>query len=356
MKRKILFLDRDGTIISEPEDKQIDSLEKFALLPKVIPSLLNLQKHGFEFVMVTNQDGLGTSSYSSESFAMIQDLLMGILKSQGISIRDVLICPHYESDDCSCRKPKLGLLDKYLKDRTIDWERSFVVGDRDTDLDLADALDVKGVKIDPNDEACWDKTVAAIFEATRTVRLKRISNETNIEASLQLDGEGRIRVDTNIPFLNHLIEQLAKHSGVNLELQAKGDIEIDDHHTVEDVAILLGQAFKEALSDKIGIQRYGYCLPMDECRAEALVDLSGRSYAKIDIPFSRELLGELSSEMIPHFFHSFADSMNANLHLTVSSGNNHHMAESAFKATGRALAKALRFEPTGEIPSTKGFL
>ena len=349
--KKILFVDRDGTIIAEPNDFQIDSVEKFSLLPGVISALLSLRDNGWRFVMVSNQDGLGTKKYPKRKWTQIQNLLMGILSSQGITFDDVLVCPHFEKDRCECRKPRLGLVKGYLTDPTWDRARSRVIGDRETDLKLAANMGVRGIKI-----KSWEKIVRELLGEHRVGTIERKTKETTITTVVDLDGDGTAKVSTGIGFFDHMLEQLSKHGGFDLSLSANGDLHIDEHHTVEDAGLAIGAALRKALGDKVGIGRYGFSLPMDETQATAALDLSGRAFFKFDGKFPRETVGGLSTEMVPHFFRSLSDALGATLHLSVTGENTHHMVESCFKAVGRSLRDAARAGASRGLPSTKGAL
>lgn len=350
-ERKILFVDRDGTIIAEPADHQIDSVEKFALLPGVIPALLSLRDAGWRFVMVTNQDGLGTPRYPREKWDLVQNLLMGVLTSQGITFDAILVCPHLENDRCFCRKPQLGLLKEFLADAGWDRTRSRVIGDRDTDLELAKNMGIRGIKI-----SSWIELANELLNERRTGKVERKTKETTITALVDLDGDGTAQVSTGIGFFDHMLEQLSKHGGFDLALSAHGDLHIDEHHTVEDAGLAIGAALRRALGDKVGIGRYGFCLPMDEAQASAALDLSGRAFFKFDGNFPRESVGGLSTEMVPHFFRSLSDALGANVHLSVTGENTHHMIESCFKVVGRSLREAVRAGASRGLPSTKGTL
>jgi imidazoleglycerol-phosphate dehydratase/histidinol-phosphatase len=349
-RKKILFIDRDGTLIAEPADFQIDSVEKFALLPGVIPALIALRDAGWRFVMVTNQDGLGTKTYPRKKWDRIQTLLMGVLSSQGIAFDDVLVCPHRPADACECRKPRLGLLRDYLADAGWDRTRSVVIGDRDTDLQLAKNMGIRGIKM-----GVWPNIAKELLGRPRTASIERKTKETSISVAVDLDGDGKSKIKTGIGFFDHMLEQISKHGGFDLDLDVKGDLHIDEHHTVEDVGLALGTALKTALGDKVGIGRYGFTVPMDETLAKAAVDLSGRAHFKFSGKFPREAVGGLPTEMVPHFFRSLADSLGATLHLTVKGENAHHMVEACFKAVGRALRPAFKLGGGG-LPSTKGTL
>ncbi len=351
--RKILFLDRDGTLIIEPPDQQIDSLAKFALVDGVIPALLRLKDAGYRFVMVSNQDGLGTDSFPEADFHPPQDLLLQILSSQGIAFDDILIDRSFPHEHLPTRKPGIGMLVPYLKDPGVLWEQSAVIGDRDTDLQLAANLGCRGFKL--GDGLSWRDIVAQLLATPRTAQLRRDTKETRIAVALNLDAEAPVRIATGIGFFDHMLEQLAKHGGFSLQLDCAGDTHIDEHHTVEDCAIALGQALKRALGDKVGIERYGFALPMDESRAEALLDISNRGLLKFDGRFPREAVGTLPTELVPHFFQSLAESAGFTLHLKVEGDNTHHMIEACFKAVARTFRQA--FARTGSgLPSTKGLL
>lgn len=349
--RKILFLDRDGTLIREPADFQIDAVEKFALAPGVIPALLSLRDAGWRFVMVTNQDGLGTKKYPKRKWVQIQNLLLGILGSQGVSFDAVLVCPHFEKDGCLCRKPKLGLLNEFLADPNWDRKRSRVIGDRETDVLLAKNMGIGAIKM-----GTWPEISRELLGERRVGEVVRETKETRIAATVDLDGDGTAKVKTGIGFFDHMLEQLAKHGGFDLSLAASGDLHIDEHHTVEDAGLAIGAALRQALGDKVGIGRYGFTLPMDESRASAALDLSGRAFFKFDGKFPRESAGGLSTEMVPHFFRSLSDALGATLHLGVTGENTHHMVESCFKAVGRSLREAARAGAGRGLPSTKGAL
>ncbi|WP_115718069.1 bifunctional histidinol-phosphatase/imidazoleglycerol-phosphate dehydratase HisB [Gallaecimonas mangrovi] len=355
MAKPILFIDRDGTLITEPDDFQIDSFEKLKLEPGVIPALLTLQKAGYELVMVSNQDGLGTDSYPSATFQGPHDLLMQILESQGVKFKEVLICPHFDADNCSCRKPKLGLVRHYLTEGLVDFTKSAVIGDRATDVAMAEAMGVKAFQYNPQTLG-WGQITKALTEQPRQAQVTRTTRETNINVFVDLDGGPKAAIRTGIGFFDHMLEQIAVHGGFTLSLNCDGDLHIDDHHSVEDCALALGEAVKKALGNKQGIGRYGFVLPMDECRAEAVMDFSGRPFCKVDVNFSRDHVGELATEMVPHFFKSFSDAASMTLHLSASDGNAHHQVEGLFKAFARALRQAVSKTAGTELPSSKGAL
>lgn len=348
--KKIAFVDRDGTIIVEPPDEQIDSVDKFALVPGAIPALLALKDAGYRFVMVTNQDGLGTKTYAKKDWVMIQKLLLGILESQGIVFDDILVCPHRPKDGCECRKPRLGLLTEYLADPDWDRSASVVIGDRDTDVKLASNIGLRCLKL-----GHWADIFIFLKNNRRRTFFERKTHETNVKVTVDLDGSGSSKISSGIGYFDHMLEQLAKHGGFELKLSVKGDLHIDEHHTVEDVGLALGTALKKALGDKVGIGRYGFTLPMDETLASAAVDLSGRAHFKFSGKFPRESVGGLPTEMVPHFFRSLSDALGATLHLSVKGENAHHMVEACFKAVGRALRPAFKRDGGG-LPSTKGTL
>lgn len=353
--KKILFLDRDGTLINEPVDQQIDRLDKFALEPDVVPALRRLAEAGYTFVMVTNQDGLGTPSFRESEFRPLQDLLLRVLGSQGIAFEAVRVCPHTAADRCDCRKPKPGLLLDYLRDPSWNRAASAVIGDRDTDLQLAAALGVRGMRYDPRHTA-WPALARQLLDSPRRAAVRRKTNETEITVSVDLDTPAPARIKTGLGFFDHMLEQIAKNAALGLVIDCAGDLHIDEHHTVEDVGIALGQALQQALGDKRGIGRYGFVLPMDEARAEVALDLSGRPYFVFEGEFTRERVGELPTELVPHFFRSVSDALGATLHMTVRGENNHHLVEALFKGFGRALRPALARDGGTEIPSSKGVL
>jgi imidazoleglycerol-phosphate dehydratase/histidinol-phosphatase len=355
--RRILFLDRDGTLNEEPADEQVDSLEKIRLMPGVVPALLELQHAGFALVMVTNQDGLGTSSFPRESFERVHRFILALFNSQGIEFQAVCICPHFKREECACRKPKLGMVEAFLAANEIDKQHSFMVGDRDTDLEFAANLGIEGVRIrlHGNASETWPAIAARILGRARRAKVERKTKETDISVEVDLSREGPSSIATGLGFFDHMLEQIAKHGGFALNLKCAGDLQIDEHHTVEDCALALGAALREALGDKHGIARYGFLLAMDEAEAQVALDLSGRPFFVWEGKFNRERVGELPTELVPHFFRSLAESLGAALHLSVRGDNSHHMIESCFKGVGRSLRQAIRLEGT-ELPSTKGAL
>ena len=355
MAEKFLFIDRDGTLIEEPHDCQVDSLHKIRLVPQVIPALLELKRNGYRFVMVSNQDGLGTDSFPQEQFDSCHSHTMALFESQGIFFDEVFICPHLPEHQCDCRKPRPGLLTRFLGANDIDLGASAVIGDRTTDIELADRIGVRGFLVNTGDEMTWPDVVTALCHAERTATCARHTNETSIEVRVNLDGTNTADISTGIGFYDHMLEQIAKHGGFGLVLQCDGDLDVDEHHTVEDTAICLGTALREALGSKLGIGRYGFLLPMDESEARVALDLSGRPAFEFRGEFPRDNVGALSTEMVEHFFRSLSESLGAALHIEVTGRNTHHMVEACFKSVGRALRQAIR-KDGGELPSTKGVL
>lgn len=356
--RKMLFVDRDGTIVQEPDDFQIDSLEKFRLVEGVIPALKWLRDAGYRLVMISNQDGLGSTDYPQSAFDVVQRFLLDLLASQGVIFDAVHICPHVESDGCDCRKPRVGLLLDYLRDG-FDRTRSAVVGDRQTDLSLAEKLGVRGFKLAgfEGEGANWAQVAHELLDDPRRGSATRETRETCITVDVDLDDGGTQAISTGVGFFDHMLESMARHGGFSLRLTCNGDLHVDEHHTVEDCALTLGEALGRALGDRRGIGRFGYTLPMDEASASAMVDLGGRAYLVFKGAFPRDSIGGLSAEMVPHFFRSLCDALRMNLHLDVAGDNTHHMAEACFKATGRALRQAFaRDELSSAVPSTKGSL
>jgi imidazoleglycerol-phosphate dehydratase/histidinol-phosphatase len=351
---RILFIDRDGVLIEEPEDEQVDAYEKFRLVGGVIPALIRLRDAGFEFVMVSNQDGLGTAGFPRERFLGPQDLLLQILGSQGLRFREILLDESRPEDHRPTRKPGIGMVMHYLRDRSIDLEGSAMIGDRDTDMEFARNLGVRGLKLGPKDLS-WAEIAHLLVDAPRVGRVERKTRETSIQVSIDLDRSAEPVIRTGLGFFDHMLEQLGKHGGFALEVNCAGDLHIDEHHTVEDVALVLGSALAQALGDKRGIARYGFTLPMDEALASATLDLSGRPCFVFAGAFPRENVGGLPSELVPHFFQSLCQTGGLNLHLSVQGENTHHMIEACFKAVARALRQAVRREGA-DLPSTKGSL
>lgn len=357
MSERVLFVDRDGTLIEEPADFQVDSVDKVRLVNDVIPSLLELAAHGYRFVMVSNQDGLGTASFPEDQFSACQEHMLAMFSSQGLTFDEILICPHLPDDQCECRKPRTGLLTRYLAETDIDIDNSAVIGDRATDMELAERLGMRGILIDLAGErsSTWPGIVDLLCYSERTASVSRRTNETRIQARVNLDCAEPVTISTGIGFYDHMLEQIAKHGGFSLELSCEGDLDVDDHHTIEDTAICLGDALRKALGSKLGVGRYGFVVPMDESEARASIDLSGRGRIVFEGDFPREKVGEFASEMVEHFFRTLSDTLGAAIHLEVRGQNTHHMIEACFKAVGRALRTAIQRNGS-EMPSTKGTL
>jgi len=354
----ILFVDRDGTLVEEPADFQVDGYAKLRFVAGMVPALLRLQRAGFRLVMVSNQDGLGTAVFPQADFDGPHALLMQLLESQGIRFEEVLIDRSLPGDGATTRKPAVGLVLHLLRDRTVDWARSAVVGDRDTDLAFAANLGVRGFKLASptfGSGLTWEEVAHALADAPRRASVDRNTRETRISVSIDLDREAGSEVATGLGFLDHMLSQLGSHGGFELRLRCEGDLQVDEHHTVEDCALALGSALRQAMGDKRGMARYGFTLPMDEALATASLDLSGRPCLRFDGSFARERIGDLPTELLPHFFQSLCDAAGITLHLQVRGDNDHHKAEACFKAVGRALRQALRRD--GDVlPSTKGAL
>jgi imidazoleglycerol-phosphate dehydratase / histidinol-phosphatase len=352
---KVVFVDRDGTLIEEPPDSQVDSLTKVRFMPGVFAALTELVHSGFRLVMVTNQDGLGTERFPRASFEEVQAFLLETFSSQGIDFDAVLVCPHRLSDRCRCRKPKTGLVTDYLRKRDVDRTASAVIGDRDTDLKFGANLKVRALRVRRNGSAAetWPEVVKTLL--SRRAEVSRQTAETQLHVRVNLDTPEPLSVSTGIGFFDHMLMQLAKHGGFALELTCQGDLHVDEHHTVEDSALALGEAIRRALGEKRGIARYGFLLPMDEAEVAATVDLSGRPYAEFSGRLGRETVGNFPTELVPHFFRSLSDSLRATIHVFVRGENTHHMIEACFKGVGRSLRQAFRREGL-QIPSTKGVL
>ncbi|QJD67569.1 bifunctional histidinol-phosphatase/imidazoleglycerol-phosphate dehydratase HisB [Xanthomonas campestris pv. badrii] len=372
----ILFVDRDGTLITEPADYQIDAYEKLRFVDNVIPAMLKLRDAGYQFVIVSNQDGLGSESYPRAAFDGPNNLMLQIFASQGIEFREVLIDCSWPADNAPTRKPGVGLMLPYLQDRNIDWARSAMVGDRLTDIQFAQNLNIRGFQLRTDEfggEWDWPGIAHELADAPRRAVVQRNTKETRIRVELDLDRVAEPHTATGLPFFDHMLEQIGKHGGFALDIRADGDLHIDEHHTIEDTGLALGQALREALGNKRGIGRYGFdppespwlaagegahhgfTLPMDETIASAALDFSGRPYFVFEGDFKRERVGDMPTELVPHFFRSICDASGLNLHLSVRGDNDHHKVEACFKALARALRQAIRREGTA-LPSTKGAL
>ena len=350
---KVIFVDRDGTLLKEPADEQIDALDKVEFVPGAISGMKALTGLGYELVMASNQDGLGPPAFPEDTFWPAQNLLLNTLKGEGVVFDDILIDPSFPEDNSPCRKPGIGMFGKYL-DGSYDLANSWVIGDRETDLQLAANLGARGLQLGP---LTWEQIVETIRSTERSAVVARKTAETDIYVRVDLDGKGPSGVDTGLKFLDHMLTQLIHHGGLALEIRCKGDLEVDEHHTMEDVAIALGEAIRQALGDKRGIERYGFALPMDESRALVLLDFGGRSELVWDVEFTREYVGDVPTEMFRHFFKSLSDALRANLYVQARGENNHHLAEGIFKALARSIRQAARRNVFSyDLPSSKGLL
>lgn len=360
--KKILFLDRDGTLVLEPEDEQVDSLEKLEYYPGVFQGLGKIvQELDFELVMITNQDGLGTDAFPEDTFWPTHHKIIQAFKNEGIEFAEVLIDKTFPEDNMPTRKPGTALLTQYIKG-DYDLANSYVIGDRDSDVELAKNLNCQGILIGEGNEeaALCTKDWQAIYEhlkgQPRKVNVLRKTKETNISVDLDLDGTGKGNFETGLAFFDHMLEQIAKHGGFDLHVKCTGDLHIDEHHTIEDVALTLGEAFLKALNTKKGIARYGFLLPMDDCLAQVAIDFGGRPWLVWEADFKREKIGEMPTEMFPHFFKSFSDTAQCNLNIKAEGENEHHKIESIFKAFAKAMKMAVAKTGEFSIPSTKGSL
>ena len=355
--KKAIFVDRDGTIIVEPcieQNEQVDSLEKLEFVPGAISGLKALMGLGYELVMASNQDGLGTESYPWETFWPAHNKMLKTLEGEGVVFDDFLIDKSFPEENAPTRKPRTGMFGKYL-DGSYDLAASFVLGDRPTDMQLAENLGAQGILISGAES--WLKAVEQIRLGSRCAEIARKTSETDIYIKLDLDGKGESQIDSGLKFLDHMLSQLVHHGGLALTVRCKGDLEVDEHHTMEDIAIALGQAVLQALGSKVGIARYGFALPMDESAALVLLDFGGRSELVWDVQFTREYVGDVPTEMFRHFFKSFCDSAKCNLRVEAKGENNHHLAEAVFKAFARTLKQAARRDALScELPSSKGVL
>ena len=355
--KRLLFIDRDGTLIEEPADEQIDSFEKLKFVEGMFRNLSFIRRQmDFEFVMVSNQDGLGTDSFPEDTFWPVHNFILQTLKGEGIVFDDILIDRHFPEDNAPTRKPQTGLVEKYMREGEDDLEHSYVIGDRDTDAQFARNIGCRSLILG-KDGMTWDKIAELLFAGERIATVKRTTHETDIEVRLNLDGHGHCDISTGLGFFDHMLEQIGKHGMMDLYIHTKGDLHVDEHHTIEDTAIALGDCLREALSDKRGIERYGYCLPMDDCLCHVALDFGGRPWLVWDASFKREKVGDMPTEMFLHFFKSLSDSARMNLNIKAEGENEHHKIEGIFKALARALKMAVRRDIYHyELPSTKGML
>lgn len=376
MKKKALFIDRDGTLVIEPPvDYQLDSLEKLEFYPKVIRNLYFIRERlDFEFVMVTNQDGLGTDSFPEETFWPAQNKMLKTFEGEGITFDDILIDRSFPEEHSPNRKPGTGMLKQYMNG-DYDLSASFVIGDRLTDMQLAANLGAKGIWLTDDDEVSksllaqhpeispvlitkdWDRVSEYLFAGERTAKVKRTTKETDIDVYVNLDGKGKTDISTGLGFFDHMLEQIGKHSGIDLSINVKGDLNVDEHHTIEDTALALGEAIYKALGEKRGIERYGYSLPMDDCLCSVALDFGGRPWLVWDAEFKREKIGDMPTEMFLHFFKSFGDSARMNLNIKAEGQNEHHKIEGIFKALARSIKMAVKRDIYNyQLPSTKGVI
>jgi imidazoleglycerol-phosphate dehydratase/histidinol-phosphatase len=376
--KKVLFIDRDGTIIKEPSDEQIDAFDKLELYPKALTYLSRIAEElDYELVMVTNQDGLGTDLYPEEIFWEIHNFILKTFENEGVYFEEIIIDRTFAKDNADTRKPNTGLLTKYFSD-DYDLKNSFVIGDRLTDMQLAKNLNAKGIFINDNtnlgtdeitvkrDELSsvialecndWNKIYEFLKLENRVAEISRKTNETDIYIKLNLDGTGFSNILTGIQFFDHMLEQISRHGNMDLEIKVNGDLEVDEHHTIEDTAIALGEVFAMALGKKLGIERYGFCLPMDDCLAQVAIDFGGRNWLVWDVDFKREMIGKMPTEMFYHFFKSFTDGAKANLNIKGEGNNEHHKIEAIFKAFAKAIKVAIKRDVEKMIlPTTKGML
>ena len=375
--KKILFIDRDGTLVNEPKDYQLDSFEKLSFYPKVFNYLSKIYNElDYKLIVVTNQDGLGTDSFPYKNFTPVNDFIIKSFENEGVVFDNICIDNSFPEDNSANRKPSTGMIKKYLNNKDYDIDNSFVIGDRLTDMELAKNISCSGIFID-NDAnlgksevkdvdldnviklktKSWEEIYTFLKKQNRTSNIHRVTGETNVFVELNLDGSGNSDIKTGISFFDHMLDQLAKHSGVDLIIDTKGDLNVDEHHTVEDTGITLGKAFFEALGKKIGIERYGFCLPMDDCLAQVSIDFGGRNWIEWDVEFKREMIGKMPTEMFFHFFKSFSDSAKANINIKADGLNEHHKIESIFKAFAKSIKAAIKRDKDKMIlPSTKGEL
>ena len=351
--KKILFIDRDGTIIQEPEDEQIDSFQKLKFVPGAIRNLVFLRQHtDYRFVMVSNQDGLGTDAFPEDTFWPVHNFILDTLRGEGVEFDDILIDRHFPEDNAPTRKPNTGLVEKYISDPDYDIQHSYVIGDRDTDRQFAHNIGCRFLHV-----GSWDKVAEVAYGGERTAEVQRTTKETDIYIKVDLDGNGHCDIQTGLGFFDHMLEQIGKHGMIDLTVHVRGDLHVDEHHTIEDTALALGECLLRALGDKRGIERYGYTLPMDDCLCSVALDFGGRPWLVWDAEFHREKIGEMPTEMFLHFFKSLSDAAKMNLNIRAEGQNEHHKIEGIFKALARSLKMAVRRDVYHyELPSTKGML
>ena len=377
--KKVLFIDRDGTIVLEPENYQLDALEKVEFYPKAFQYLAKIANElDYELAMVTNQDGLGTDSFPEDTFWPTQNFILKAFENEGVLFDDIFIDRSFPEDNAPTRKPRTGMLTKYLNNPEYDLENSFVLGDRLTDVELAKNLGAKAIFINDNDgigsneisskreeldetiilqTMSWKDIYEFLKLEARSASITRKTNETDIYINLNLDGTGKSKIETGIAFFDHMLDQIARHGQMDLEILVKGDLEVDEHHTIEDTAIALGEVFAKALGNKLGIERYGFCLPMDDCLSQVAIDFGGRNWLVWETEFKREMVGKMPTEMFYHFFKSFSDGAKANINIKAEGTNEHHKIEAIFKAFAKAIKVAVKRDTEKMIlPSTKGML
>lgn len=377
--KKVLFIDRDGTIVLEPENLQLDSLDKLEFYPKAFQYLAKIANElDYELAMVTNQDGLGTDNFPEDTFWPTQNFILRAFENEGVLFDEIFVDRSFPEENAPTRKPRTGMLTKYLNNPEYDLENSFVLGDRLTDVELAKNLGAKAIFMNDSDGAGsneisskreelnetivlqtmdWKKIYEFLKLEARSASITRKTNETDIYINLNLDGTGKSKIDTGIAFFDHMLDQISRHGQMDLEILVKGDLEVDEHHTIEDTAIALGEVFAKALGNKLGIERYGFCLPMDDCLAQAAIDFGGRNWLIWETEFKREMVGKMPTEMFYHFFKSFTDGAKANLNIKAEGINEHHKIEAIFKAFAKAIKVAVKRDTEKMIlPSTKGML
>jgi imidazoleglycerol-phosphate dehydratase/histidinol-phosphatase len=377
--KKVLFIDRDGTIVLEPENYQLDALEKVEFYPKAFQYLAKIATElDYELAMVTNQDGLGTDSFPEDTFWPTQNFILKAFENEGVLFDEIFIDRSFPEDNAPTRKPRTGMLTKYLGNPEYDLANSFVLGDRLTDVELAKNLGAKAIFINDNDgigsneiaskreelnetiilqTMSWKEIYEFLKLEARSASITRKTNETDIFIDLNLDGTGKSKIETGIAFFDHMLDQIARHGQMDLEILVKGDLEVDEHHTIEDTAIALGEVFAKALGNKLGIERYGFCLPMDDCLAQVAIDFGGRNWLVWETEFKREMVGKMPTEMFYHFFKSFSDGAKANINIKAEGTNEHHKIEAIFKAFAKAIKVAVKRDTEKMIlPSTKGML